>query len=299
MARSLGRAIIVSIMETFSYKGGNKMKIKYFGTAAAEGVPALFCKCKVCQKARELGGKEIRTRSQSLVDDTLLIDFPGDSYFHFIQHNYNLADIEQLIITHGHADHFYPEDLLMRMGGYSVGIETTLSVYGNERVHNFYQRAVELEGWEDKKRLSFNEVAPFRLFQAGEYDVVPLVADHDPNEMCLIYQVTRANKTLLYAHDTGYILEENWGFWEKSRPYFNLVSLDCTHQKVEVPKNHMSIYDNLKVKNRMFKMGLADEQTKFVLSHFSHNGGMLHHEMVKWAEENNFIIAYDGFEITV
>ena len=275
------------------------MKLKYFGTAAAEGVPALFCKCEVCRKARELGGKEIRTRSQSLLDDTLLIDFPGDSYFHFIQQNYNLADIEQLIITHGHADHFYPEDLLMRMGGYSVGIDSKLKVYGNQRVHKFYQRAVELEGWEDKERLLFNEVIPFHLFKAGDYEIIPLVADHDPNENCLFYQVSKENKTLLYAHDTGYILEENWDFWKKTKPYFNLVSLDCTHQKVEVPRNHMSFYDNIKVRNRMFEMGLADGSTKFVLSHFSHNGGMLYHEMVEWAKENNFIIAFDGFEITV
>lgn len=29
------------------------MKLKYFGTAAAEGVPALFCKCDLCQEARK------------------------------------------------------------------------------------------------------------------------------------------------------------------------------------------------------------------------------------------------------
>ena len=49
------------------------MKIKYLGTAAAEAFPAIFCNCKYCEEARELGGKNIRTRSQSLVNDDLLI----------------------------------------------------------------------------------------------------------------------------------------------------------------------------------------------------------------------------------
>lgn len=51
------------------------MKIKYLGTAAAEGVPGLFCNCPVCMHARLHKGRNIRTRSQAIVDDTLLIDF--------------------------------------------------------------------------------------------------------------------------------------------------------------------------------------------------------------------------------
>jgi len=33
------------------------MKVKILGTAAAEGWPALFCRCPACQRARKLGGK--------------------------------------------------------------------------------------------------------------------------------------------------------------------------------------------------------------------------------------------------
>ena len=51
------------------------MKIKYLGTAAAEGVPAIFCRCEVCRKSKEAGGRNIRTRSQSIIDDRLLLDF--------------------------------------------------------------------------------------------------------------------------------------------------------------------------------------------------------------------------------
>ncbi len=33
------------------------MKLKYLGTAAAEGIPALFCRCEMCAYARKAGGK--------------------------------------------------------------------------------------------------------------------------------------------------------------------------------------------------------------------------------------------------
>ena len=58
------------------------MKLQYFGTAAAEGWPSLFCGCDACRRAREAGGRNIRTRSQAMIDDKLLIDFPADTYLH-------------------------------------------------------------------------------------------------------------------------------------------------------------------------------------------------------------------------
>ena len=48
------------------------MKLQFLGTAAAEGFPALFCQCENCKRARELGGRNIRSRSQALVDGKIL-----------------------------------------------------------------------------------------------------------------------------------------------------------------------------------------------------------------------------------
>lgn len=273
------------------------MKIKYFGTAAAEGVPALFCKCKVCKEARRRGGRDIRTRSQALINDELLLDFPGDSYFHFLHYNYPLADIEHLFVTHGHGDHFYPEDLTMRMAGYSNGLDAKLTVYGNKRVEQFYERALALEGFKDEKHLDFKRINPFESFKVKSYEVVPLLADHDKRETCLIYQLSEQNKTMLYAHDTGYLVKENWKYWEQTTPYFHFVSLDCNHQNKRVTGNHMSFYDNVAIKERMIEMGLADDATIFVCNHFSHNSGLLYDEMNFLAQKESFLVAYDGLEL--
>ena len=58
------------------------MKMTWLGTAAAEGWPALFCRCASCTESKKHGGKSIRSRSQSLVNGDLLIDFPADTYLH-------------------------------------------------------------------------------------------------------------------------------------------------------------------------------------------------------------------------
>ena len=53
------------------------MKIKYYGTGDGYGIPEPFCSCRLCAYAREHGGKDIRTRSQAVIDD-IMIDFSKD-----------------------------------------------------------------------------------------------------------------------------------------------------------------------------------------------------------------------------
>ena len=95
------------------------MKLKFLGTAAAEGFPAMFCSCDNCIKARALGGKNLRTRSQAIIDDCLLIDYPADTYSHTITHNIDLLNVKHCLITHIHGDHFYPKDLSYMKKGFA------------------------------------------------------------------------------------------------------------------------------------------------------------------------------------
>ena len=70
------------------------MQLKFLGTAAAEGWPAIFCQCEACKTARQRGGRNIRTRSQSIVDRKLLIDMPADTYMHVLQNNLDFSKVE-------------------------------------------------------------------------------------------------------------------------------------------------------------------------------------------------------------
>lgn len=86
------------------------MKLTFNGTAAAEGFPALFCECRYCQKARELGVKNIRTRTSCLIDDQYLIDFPPDTYMHVLYGKLKLSKIRHIIVTHSHEDRSYDRE---------------------------------------------------------------------------------------------------------------------------------------------------------------------------------------------
>ena len=87
------------------------MKIKILGTAAAEGWPGLFCNCQTCQKVRRLGGKNIRSRSSVLIDETLMIDAGFDNFMHSLTDNADFTKIKDVFFTHEHTDHCVASDL--------------------------------------------------------------------------------------------------------------------------------------------------------------------------------------------
>ena len=106
------------------------MRLKYYGTGAAEGIPGLFCDCDVCNYARAHRGKDIRTRSQAAIDDKLLIDFPPDTYMHVLYGGLNLSKIHSCIVTHNHSDHLYPADIEMRRNGFAYPeVDSPLTFY--------------------------------------------------------------------------------------------------------------------------------------------------------------------------
>jgi phosphoribosyl 1,2-cyclic phosphate phosphodiesterase len=140
------------------------MKLLFLGTAAAEGWPALFCRCEDCQRARELGGKNIRTRISLQLGSQYKSDFPPDSYFQMLKYDLSYADLKHLFITHTHQDHLYALDFRMRAAPFVLSGLEELHVYGSEAV---YQEITERVEALDKCKLVLRVVKPFESLQSS------------------------------------------------------------------------------------------------------------------------------------
>ncbi len=270
------------------------MKIKYLGTAAYEGVPSLFCQCRVCKQSRKLGGRNMRSRSQTLIDENLLIEFNADTVWHYQKYGFDWNRICGCLITHSHSDHLYPEDIEIAAERYSH----------SHRAMQFY---VARDGYEKIKRVAdkpdcnvvVHLVEENKRFTLGDYSVMPLKADHDPKSTPLIYSISKEGKRVLYAHDTGYFFESVWEQL-KTEKHFDLISLDCTGGLGlggQWRNDHMTFGTNLEIINRMKRERLIDDQTRIVLNHFSHNCGQTYDEMRKEIEKYGMIVSYDGLEV--
>lgn len=214
------------------------MKLTYLGTAAAEGWPAAFCNCDGCRAARRLGGRNIRTRSQALVDDALLLDFPCDAWLHALRQGLDFSAVRWLLVTHSHTDHFYPAELVNRGGCYSHGMKSpTLDIFCNEAVRDYFYKAAGHELVPDvEQRLRFHIVRPFECVSAGSYRVTPLPAKHMDTEQALFYLIEREGRSLLYAHDTGRFYPEVYEFLAGRAAPLSAVSLDSTSGRFETER---------------------------------------------------------------
>lgn len=275
------------------------MKLKYYGTAAAEGVPGLFCSCDICNHARSHGGRNIRTRSQATVDDTLLIDFPADTYLHVLRDGLDLTTKQHLIITHSHSDHLYPMDFIMRKNGFvaKYAVDKPLNVYGMPATRSAMAKAIELANEDSNSWLKFHDITPFVPFYAGEYKITALPANHDSNATPVIYVIEKDGCAMLYGNDTGYFFEEVWEYLAGSNIRFNLVSLDSTMGFKESRNGHMGVLCVREVIARLKEIGVADDSTIFVAHHFTHNARGTYEDFKKYYEAIGILTSFDSMEI--
>ncbi len=273
------------------------MKIQYLGTAAAEGVPSIFCECERCRRSRLLGGRNIRTRTQALVDGRILIDFPPDSYLHFLRYDLPFHEIETCLITHSHGDHLYPDDLEYRMQGmYSVLHDRPPLILYSDRDGYAKIRAVIDRARIPETDLQVRQVSAFRPFAVEGYRVMPVPAAHDPRSDPLLYVLEKDGKSLFYANDSSEYCEETLRCLESLGHPLSVISLDCTDGNGHATyMGHMNLRRCMALREVLFRRGIADGTTTFVLNHFSHNGlGVVYDDFAPVAQQEGFLTAYDG-----
>lgn len=275
------------------------MKIIVMGSAAYERIPALFCNCPVCQTAKKLGGRNIRTEAQVLIDDELLVDFGQDNYLHFLTGAYDFTKIKNILITHSHSDHYIPENFSMTVPPYGHNDIEKLGVFGNAECGELFKKM----GAETKAE--YTAVKPYETFSVGKFTVTALPASH--GTVCpLCYVITSENKTLLYNNDTGIFADEVYDFLKSQKYKFDAVIADSTVGFLPTNgKRHMSFENNVMHKARLERIGVVDASTKYIINHFSHNGLIKDGRVVtaemleKIASDNGMICAYDGFTIEI
>lgn len=274
------------------------MKIKILGTAAYERVPAMFCQCAVCEQARKLRGKNIRTQAQALINDDLLVDFGQDNYIHYLNGNADYTKIRNIIVTHTHEDHFMPNELCMTTGGFAHNdISEPIGIWGNKH-------CAELFSTNPFKTIcTMNQIVAYDTFSAGKYTITALPASHGTDQP-FVYIISDGEKTVLYNNDTGLWKDEVYAFVAKQQCRFDCVISDCTLGFLDrTGGTHMSIGNNIVHRNRLLEIGAITQSTTWVVTHFSHNGLMLNgqpataEDLEQNVAKNGMIAAYDGIEI--
>ena len=281
------------------------MKIQYWGTAAAEGVPGIFCDCETCRLARQYKGRKIRMRSQVLVNDDLLIDFGPDTYYNSLRFDYNMTYLKDIIITHPHEDHLYSEEFEHRLPGFSPVINNpVLTVHASEDTFEAIRRVTDrIPYFKGQDRIAFDPFTPYVTKKVGRYNITALPAEHG-TATPFVYLVEEGEKSFLLLNDTGIPSDGVYQYLIGRGIVLDVISFDTTYGFEDVvakygkADHHMGLLDNVVVRDFLKANGVADEHTVCIATHYSHNGiDVDYDKMCKHTDDYGFINAYDGMEL--
>ena len=282
-------------------------RIQVLGSAAAEGIPAIFCNCRVCRESWQNGGKDLRMRAAYKINDRVRIDFGPDSIAQEYKYQLHSENLKHLFISHNHEDHWVADLMHYRMPGFSVvEADNILNIYGNQGVirqlHKFFWNKLTFNG--DWKKFRINPVVleSFKpvLLEEEDLEFYPLNADHMigiPGENPQFFVYRSGSSWAMIANDTGYFREETWQFLEEKKFKFDLVISDCTGGVRDIERGHMSGKWVLMTKERLEKMGSVSDSTQYFINHFSHNGHATHAELESYFNPHGIQVCYDGLTI--
>jgi len=283
------------------------MEFVFLGTAAAEGIPAAYCRCAQCEGVRKRGGVEIKSRSALRIGAQTQIDISPDNHWQMLRHGLDMYDVRHLLITHTHADHFGLTQLTDKTMA-EVRNGEPLVIYmsrpGKEYVftlrrglHDERATLERLESWFPVVALEY-----FSRYAVGDFTVETVKGNHTGSteeEKSINYLVTApGGRSLFYALDTGYYLEETWEFLEDK--HTDLLVMECTFgartDRGEFPSDHLDIASFLRMLERMSAIGFIDGGTTIFATHVNPHQGLAHREIQERFDQSpvRVTVAYDG-----
>ena len=123
------------------------MRITFLGTAAATACPLVFCRCRACQSAWALGGRDMRRRSSVLIGDDLLIDLGPDLMSAAFAFGVDVSRVRWWLQTHSHSDHFDAGHLITRIADYATEATLPLEVCASPETLTHMSERLAREEW--------------------------------------------------------------------------------------------------------------------------------------------------------
>lgn len=288
------------------------MELVFLGTGAAEGAPAAYCRCAACQGVRQRGGIELRTRSSVRIGPHLQIDISPDQYTQTIAAGLDMFDVEHILVTHTHEDHFTLTGLTDKQMT-RVTNEKMLSVHLSRPGKAYVEAmiaSVPLSANDRRwiaEHLEFVGLDYFSEYAIGGFTVQTVKGNHTArgvDEYSINYLIGLPHgKKLLYTCDTGYYQDETWEYLAGKS--VDTLILECTFagrtDRGARPGGHLDLASWYETLERMAGISFIGERTAVYATHFNPHQGMSHFEIQDHIGKSRWraTAAYDGLRIEV
>ena len=217
-----------------------------------------------------------------MIDDNILIDVPNGMCKNLFRFGINPRNINNVLITHFHGDHYFDMPFLMLLK--SKADDKNLNIYcskkGDKKIYKLFKLAFpnSLKGVYKTVNLKYNHEDKFEI---NEYKVSKMLVDHGRLKPAYGYVFEFENKKVGFTGDTT--LCENVEYMANICDY---IFCDCMFSKGT--KKHMGI-DHIKELIKKY------QNCKFVVSHLENET----REQLKEENLENVIVPNDGDIINV
>lgn len=280
---------------------------QFWGTSAAEGVPAPYCRCPVCEEARQVGDRAVRMRSSFRLSDKIMIDLGADAVAQSMKYGC-ISDVEHILVTHTHDDHLNPHMMLETV--WSATSNTTRNYYFTEDAYDIVDHWRNsnwiLKGGvpelESRGLVAFHKLSYNTEYSVGDVTVVPFRGNHVGNvkENSALYLVKLPNgKTLFYGLDSGEYFEETLDALKKYRIDIFITEATGGIHDISGYKYHMDIYKAKRLVDTLMEQGTLTRDSQVYLTHINHSSSYF--QMLREVGNIRFpipvTVAFDGLKI--
>lgn len=259
------------------------MKICFIGTCAADYSPLLKT------TLRQQLDKDARRSSSVLVDEHILIDCGHHVVESLHIQNVPLANIDMLLLTHLHDDHYQPDNIKR----IADSADRKLQVYA----HRSALKRLKKELADCNVEIHVLNYCKSRKLKCG-ITVTGLPANHTS---CPIHYLLESDhKSFYYATDGAWIMYDALYYLTDKK--LDAMVLDVTVGDYEGDfrvAEHNSIPMIRLMLKSFEKCQVCDEHTRIILSHIAPSLHKKHDETVKLLSDEGMEVAYDGWTITI
>lgn len=278
---------------------------QFWGTGAAEGIPAPFCNCPTCQEARAHPEFQ-RLRTCFRLTDKIMLDLGADAVSQSIKYG-EISKVEHVLVTHTHDDHLNSH--MMMEAFWSRQQRNTLHYYFTDAAYDIvsHWRGNDwiLKGmvpkWEEQGIVAFHRLEYGRRYEIDGMGVTPFKGNHTGNvkENSALYLLELPDgRTLFYGLDSGPYFPETL---QALRQYhIDIFVSECAFGTIRCPHTqHMDIYGVRELVEQLVQQGTLDQNSRLYITHINH--GTSHNQMLCAVKQLSFpiptTVCHDGIKI--
>jgi hypothetical protein len=173
------------------------MKLKIVGSGGMSIIPSSFCRCSICEEARQKGGRYERLGPSLFIDDIkMLIDTPED--IAVACNRQNISEVRHLSISHRDPDHVKGIRIIEKIGyDFITDTNTPIGFYALpevvEDINRFNLDCLKYYG-EVLNCINVNETSHVKI-DHFEIDLI----NNNPDRNITFYVIRENDKKVIYA----------------------------------------------------------------------------------------------------